>query len=470
MTTNKYKFFMEELGRDPNGEFITTAQGSLTYGEFMERAVRILNFLQKQGVRHGDRVVVALENRPEFLELATAMALGGIVLCSVDPQLPQKQIRKIKQAAKAKIVISSYDDISYSLDKTVPGSVSVGAPEDPFLIVFSSGTTGEPKGIIQSFAGFFGSARSFAKLAGFKAGAVTFHHWPMFYNAGIFNLFAAPLVSNGKVFIGKRYSAKTIQDFWREIAQAKPAYLYLSPTMAASLADTAGLLKISKDAFGSATIISTSSVLYPAIRNKFRNAFDKEIVPCFGITELGGSFTYGGSEPFSVGRVIAEAEVKIDPAADNEILVRTPHMAIGYLRQDGSVTAFDRETFYRSNDLGGLKNGELFVYGRKGDQIKKGGEMLNLLEIEDLIIESGLCQECAAVGRKDEFWGDVYDIYVVKKPDDSAVGLKDRVQRYLNDALPVNQRPSKVEEIMEMPRTGSGKAVKRLVLYAEAAQ
>src|SRR5262245_33153807 len=122
MTTDKYKFFMEELGRDPNGEFILTAQGSLTYGEFMERAVRILNFLLKQGVRHGDRVVVALENRPEFLELAMALALGGITLCSVDPQLPQKQIRKIKAAAKAKIVISSYDDISYSLDKTVPGS------------------------------------------------------------------------------------------------------------------------------------------------------------------------------------------------------------------------------------------------------------------------------------------------------------------------------------------------------------
>ncbi len=470
MTNDKYKFFMEELGRDPNGAFILTAQGSLTYGEFMERAVRILNYLLKQGVRHGDRVVVALENRPEYLELAMALALGGITLCAVDPQLPQKQIRKIKQASKAKIVISSYDDISYSLDKTVPGSVSVGAPEDPFLIVFSSGTTGEPKGIIQSFAGFFGSAKAFAKLAGFKAGALTFHNWPMFYNAGIFNLFAAPLVSNGRVYIAKRYSAKAMQDFWREIGAAKPDYLYLSPTMAASLADTAGLLKVSRDAFGKATVISTSSVLYPAIRNKFQKAFDREIVPCFGITELGGSFTYGGSEPFSVGRCIPEAKVEIDPAADNEIMVKTPYMAIGYLRQDGSVTIFDRDTLYRSNDLGAVKNGELFVYGRKGDQIKKGGEMLNLLEIEDLIIESGLCQECAAVGRKDEFWGDVYDIYVVKKPGDTAAGLKDRVTRYLNEALPVNQRPSQVVEIAEMPRTSSGKAVKRLVLYAETAQ
>ena len=118
----------------------------------------------------------------------------------------------------------------------------------------------------------------------------------------------------------------------------------------------------------------------------------------------------------------------------------------------------------------GLGAGTLARYGRKGDQIKKGGEMLNLLEIEDLILESGLCQECAAVGRKDEFWGDVYDIFVVRKPDDAPGGLKDRVQRYLNDALPVNQRPSSVVEIAEMPRTSSGKAVKRLVLYAETAQ
>jgi len=470
MTTDKYKFFTEELGRDPNAAFITTPHGDLTYGEFIERAVRILNYLLKQGVRHGDRVVVALENRPEYLELAMALALGGMTLCAVDPQLPQKQVRKIKQASRAKLVISSYDDISYSLDKSVPGSVSVGEPDDPFLIVFSSGTTGEPKGIIQSFSGFFSSAQAFAKLAGFKAGATTFHNWPMFYNAGIFNLFAVPLVSNGRVFVAKRYSAKAMQDFWREIGQAKPDYLYLSPTMAASLADTAKLLKVSRDAFGKATIVSTSSVLYPAIRNKFRNAFDSDLVPCFGITELGGSFTYGGTEPFSVGRWIADAEVKIDPDAENEILVRTPHMAIGYLRQDGSVTVFDRNTFYRSNDLGLVKDGELVVYGRKGDQIKKGGEMLNLLEIEDLILESGLCQECAAVGRKDEFWGDVYDIFVVRKPEDAAHGLKDRVQRYVNDALPVNQRPSSVVEIAEMPRTSSGKAVKRLVLYAETAQ
>lgn len=467
MSSARYDFLSEIVAAHQDKPLLQGPEGDVSYGEFMTHALQLLNFLVSQGLRHGDRVVVSLENRPQYLELVMALALGGMVVCPVDPAVTVAQLNKTKQAVNASLTITSYDQLAYALDKHLPDCAQQGGLDDAFLVVFSSGTTGAPKGIVQSFGHFFRAARQFAAAVGQGEGQLTLHNWPMFYNAGLFNLFACPLMSGGRIAISKRFSARDLGGFWNDVAAHAPDYVYLSPTMMASLAKTLKFFKPDLAAIQHATVISTSSILYPAIKDEFQRLIGAPVRPCFGITELGGSFTIGAADsgPFSVGTVMAPVEVEIDAAADGELLVRTPFMALGYLNAAGGIDYFAREQPFRSGDLGHVDGGQLYILGRKKDAIKKGGELISLTEIEDMVHASGLCEECYAVGRPDLFWGEVYDVFFVAAADGNPAQIRDELIRLFNAALPQAQRPEQVHAVDEIPRTASGKPIKRLISY-----
>ena len=435
--------------------------------DFLERAVRLLNHLIAQGARQGDRIVIALDNREEYLDLVLALALGGMVACPVPPDLPPPQLAKVRRLLDAKLTITAYNQLAYSLDNQMPECTRQGEADDPFLIVFSSGTTGAPKGIIQSLLNFMGSATSFAALTGMRAGDTVLHNWPMFYNAGLFNLFACPLIAGATIAIGKRFAARDMGEFWNDVGAFSPDWIYLSPTMASSLARTAKFFPQAKEGLGAARVVSTSSILYPSTRNEFRKVFGKGIIPCFGITELGGSFTFGDEEslPYSVGHTIPQATVECDIAADGEFLVTTPFMALGYIKEGGTIETFARNTSFRTGDLGHLDDGQMIVSGRRKDSIKKGGEFIALSEIEDLANASGQCIECMAIGRPDTFWGEVYDVRFVPAAEVSPHDAESALSALFNTQLPQVMRPESVKAVDALPKTASGKIIKQAVNY-----
>ncbi|WP_293766229.1 class I adenylate-forming enzyme family protein [uncultured Aquitalea sp.] len=467
MNSPRYDFFAEVLLDKPQAVLLRHGERELTRGRFFEQSIRLLNHLVQMGARHGDRIVISLENRPEYLELVAALALGGMTACPVDPAISQAQLEKTREQVKASLTITSYDQLAYSLSDAVPDCVAQGGLDAPFLVVFSSGTTGAPKGIVQSVGNFFRAAAAFAAAVGMREGESTLHNWPMFYNAGLFNLFACPLMSGGSVVVGKRFAARDIGDFWQTLAERRPSYVYLSPTMASSVAKTSRFFKPDLTALQQARVITTSSILYPAIKDEFKRILGADLSPCFGITELGGSFTIGGPDAgaFSVGQVMPGVTVSIDAAADGELLVSTPFMALGYLVDGELKEPFDREQVFRTGDLGHLEGKELFISGRKKDSIKKGGELINLSEIEDLVHAADLCEECYAVGRPDLFWGETYDVFFIAPQGGSAEEVKAELLRLFNQALPQTQRPDRIEAVNSIPRTSSGKPIKRLISY-----
>lgn len=467
MSSVRYDFFDAIFAPRWDQPLILHGDESISYGKFFDRALRLLNHLVQQGARHGDRIVIGLENRPEYLELMLALALGGMTACPVDPEISVEQLNKTRQVVKATLSITSYDQLAYALDNSVPDCVAQGGLDVPFLVVFSSGTTGAPKGIVQSLGNFFSAAAAFAGAVGQQPGQLTLHNWPMFYNAGLFNLFACPLMTGGRIAVCPRFSAKSMGGFWEDVARHQPDYLYLSPTMAASLSKTYKFFKADLAPLQRASVISTSSILYPAIKDEFMQVTGVGIRPCFGITELGGSFTIGGKDTaaFSVGQVMAGVTVSIDSEADGELLVQSPYMALGYLGAEGHLDLFDRNTPFRTGDLGHLEQDELFISGRRKDSIKKGGELISLSEIEDMVHATGLCEECYAVGKPDLFWGETYDVFFILPVGGNAEAVRDALIRLFNSNLPQVQRPDQVHAVDSIPRTASGKPIKRLISY-----
>ncbi len=137
----------------------------------------------------------------------------------------------------------------------------------------------------------------------------------------------------------------------------------------------------------------------------------------------------------------------------------------GYLGEHGRVDAFDRGAVFRTGDLGNLRGDELFISGRRKDSIKKGGEFINLSEIEDLANASGLCQECMAIGRPDTFWGEVYDIRFVAIEGHNEHEAASALTALFNANLPQIQRPDSVKPVAALPKTASGKVIKQAVRY-----
>lgn len=467
MPSVRYDFFDAIFAPRREQTLILHGAERISYGAFFDRALRLLNHLVGQGARHGDRIVIGLENRPEYLELMLALALGGMTACPVDPEISIEQLNKTRQVVNATLSITAYDQLAYALDNSIPDCVAQGGLDIPFLVVFSSGTTGAPKGIVQSLGNFFAAARAFAEQVGQQPGQLTLHNWPMFYNAGLFNLFACPLMTGGSIAVCPRFSARSLGSFWEDLARYQPDYLYLSPTMAASLGKTYKFFKADLAPLQRASVISTSSILYPAIKDEFQRLLGTAIRPCFGITELGGSFTIGAGDSgaFSVGRIMPGVTATIDADADGELLVVSPYMALGYLGADGQIAHFDRQQPFRTGDLGRLEQGELFISGRRKDSIKKGGELINLAEIEDMVHAADLCEECYAVGRPDLFWGEVYDVFFIARAPTQAGPVRDALIRLFNNSLPQAQRPEQVHAVDGIPRTASGKPIKRLISY-----
>jgi len=467
MHLSRYDFFSDIFNTYSENVFILNDDKALTYQQFLDNSVRLLNYLVQQGVRHGDRVVIGLENREEYLELIFALAIGGMVACPVDPSISVDQLTKAKKVVDARLTITSYDQLAYSLDSSLPDCIRHGGLDDPFLVVFSSGTTGAPKGIVQSFGNFFKAAAAFSTALGQCESQVTLHNWPMFYNAGLFNLFACPLMSGGAIAVCNRFTAKSIAEFWESLERIGPDYIYISPTMAATLSKTYIFYKPNLAGLQRAIVVSTSSILYPSIRDEFKSKLGVSIRPCFGITELGGSFTIGSSDskPFSVGEVMPGVTLRFSEEDGGELMVKSPYLALGYLQDSGNIEYFDRAAYFQTGDLGYFENKELFISGRKKDSIKKGGEQINLSEIEDLLQAADICEECHAVGKPDLFWGETYDVFFVTRAGGDAQVIHDEIVRLFNAKLPQNQRPDQVMEINVIPRTASGKVIKHLISY-----
>lgn len=473
MTAKRFQYIKNNIESSKDSIFIKTdLREDISYSQFIGNALAILNQLVEHDISYGDTVIVSLPNSHRYLELIMALAIGGIQACPIDPSSSKCEKEKIEQLTCAKIIIDSMDKLRCEPNDTIPSCAYQGDEHSPFLIVFSSGTTGSPKGIVQSFIGFFAAAKSFSNTAKLKPENSTLHNWPMFYYAGLFNLFACPFMSAGKIICTKKFTAKNLSVFWEKVRKEQPDYIYLSPTMAMTLCKTSALFKVESNIFQNTAIITTSSILYPSIAQEFENTFAKRLTPCFGITELGGSFTIaetGAQQPhssYSTGKPIPEVEINTSQDSQ-ELLVKSPYMAIGYLKPQGLIEHFNREAYFKTGDLASIIDGELFIHGRLKDTIKKGGEFIQLSEVENIGLQEEYCMECLAIGRPDKFWGEVYDLFFTHKEYCSKDATK-KMSRHIKNSIPNTlHRPENIIPLDEIPKTASGKPLKREVDYRE---
>lgn len=441
--------------------------GELTYGDFWKVAENMAHGLRSLGVAPGGRLLIKLANSEHLLALYLACAIGGYVACPNDPETPEARLATLKAVLKPALVVD--DGVLATLLKTAPndGGFGTGAPDEDFLVVFSSGSTGQPKGIVHSVASMTASAASFAEQAGMGADSVVYHHFPMFYMAGIFNMFFAPAVVGGAIVLGPRFSKLQMLRFWELPLKHEVNCLTVTPTMALSLCElyrrNDAVLKLLEKA---QSVIATGSVLYPSVAERFQKVFRVPLRTCYGVTEVGGTITVQSWEDALAGQSMGSWAPDVDvragaESAPAEIIVKTPFMAKGYLTREGMVALADADGFFHTGDLGYVKDGLLFYSGRQHDLVKKGGEFVSTQAIENLALLNTKITDVAAVGVPDEFWGMRVVLFYVAEKEADVPEIIAEFNRAFERELREIERPDKFIPVPWMPKSSIGKILKR---------
>lgn len=380
--------------------FLTDARDGRrwTYGAFEAAAARFAAALSAAcGGKSGPRVAFVCSNSPELLILYWAMLMLNGVAMPLDALKGELEIRDMLATAEPDLVVfDSPFETEFPMVTTAdlrqaaaessapfPGYGSLDYDHD-YLVVFTSGSTGRAKGVIHSFRDLFLSAESFAARFGFGPDNVFFHNFPMAFMAGILNTFVMPLISGSQVIVGERQSVVAACAFWNRVAATGADTFWFNPTFCNLL------LQLDRGTVGTdycrgrrvVACIGTAP-LDPRTKQAFEAKYGFELFESFGLSET----LFISTNTPQVPRVAGSVGVILDGASvthaqDGELMLDAPWTLRRYLR---SETPCQRP--FPSGDLGEIRDGNLFITGRKKDLIIKGGINVSPRKIELFLSE-----------------------------------------------------------------------------------
>jgi malonyl-CoA/methylmalonyl-CoA synthetase len=358
-----------------------------------------------------------------------------------------------------------------------PDSAVAPVPDDTdALMLFTSGTTGHPKGVVSSHAALAACAASLAEAWGWRADDRLLHVLPLHHTHGVVVALLGALWAGASVRFG---DAQPLA-IWRAFARAS---VFMGvPTIHARLleafttAPPDDQARFRQAAAGLRLVTSGSAALPPSLLEGFAQATGHRLLERYGMTEIGMALSnpLGGPRiAGTVGRelpgvqvdIVDESERPCEIGQPGELRVRSPQMFTRYHRDPQATTqAFDRQGRFRTGDTGLREpSGWVRLLGRTSvDVLKSGGYKLSALEIEEALRGHPAIADVAVIGEPDPIWGDRVTACVVLHPD-TALSLAD-LQTFAREHLAPYKLPRALRVLPELPRNAMGKVQKTRLL------
>lgn len=466
----------------------------ISYAAFDERIRRVGGWLASRGIGADDVVAVLMKNSAAFLDIVFAASHIGAVFLPINYRLASDEIAYIVENAGARVLIADEEfasnaagpapvvlvDEAAQADATrlapdaTPAAAHPRLPSDLMRLMYTSGTTDRPKGVMLSYENFYWKSADQVLVLGLSSGTRLLVAGPL-YHVGALDLPGiAVLWQGGMLSIQRDFDAAQCL---AAIEADRLSAAWLAPVMTTSILtcpdrerhDVSSL----RWAIGGGE--KTPEARIRAFSQYFTNA---RYIDAYGLTETVGGDTF--MEPGreiekigSTGRPVAHIEIEIRddtgrrlaPCVNGEICLRGPKVTRGYWKDPGKTAAAFFGDWFRSGDIGYLDDdGFLYLTDRKKDMIISGGENIASSEVERVIYELRQVREVAVIGMPDQRWGE-RPVAVVVLADGAALdlsGLTDHCRRHLA-AFKV---PKQLILRDSLPRNPSGKVLKR-VLRAE---
>jgi acyl-CoA synthetase (AMP-forming)/AMP-acid ligase II len=454
----------------------------MTYGDLLDRATLLAGVLADSGVDRGDCVGCYLSNSPSWVVASLAVWLRGATVGAVGTLMPGPEASALFELAATKIVVAglgapelepgpsivSIDENGAVLGRgnlPVPGTQeALPDSDDNAVVIFTSGTTGRPKGITHTHGDLISAARrvagAYARSIGYRPEPAPAHLPPgVVFNpyghmAGYSRLAFRMWIGRPTVILS-RFTVAAAREL---LARFPMDSLQLTPTMIHMLATAEGDLNLNAVKY----VTSGTAPLSIDIRERFEQRFGVPVMQAYGMTEVGAvaqeryeDAIAGRRGPGSVGRIADGVEVRIHhldddrPAGEGEILVRTDEASTEFL--GGATAPIDPDGWFATGDVGYLDDGILYITGRVQEKIIVGGFNVYPAEVEDAARRSALVRDAVVVGLADERLGErpVAGIVWAGQPHEAALleelraelaAYKVPRQTFSIDAVPLTTR------------------------------
>ena len=472
------------------------------FREFNQRVNRLANALSAMGVKKADKVATILPNSLPLLETYWAVAKLGAVVVPLSPMLRERALASLIRDSDTETIIASADlsEALFALKTDIPrvaedrfiltgdcdiprfqnydllaGSSSSAEPakveihdDDLFNIIYSSGTTGSPKGIVHTHAIRANYGMQFASTFRMTPESVVLHSGSIVFN-GAFVTLMPTLYLGATYVLLKNFDPKRFVEI---VARERVTHTMMVPSQIVALLNSPSF---SAEALTSLQMIGTvGAPLHLEHKEKLNRLLPGRFYELYGLTE--GFITVldktqyearptsvGPPQPFFEMCIVDEHGDERPPGQIGEILGRGPMLMPGYYKRPDLTADAIIDGWLHTGDIGYAdEDGFLYLVDRKKDMIISGGVNVFPKDIEEIIVQHPLVREAAVFGIPSEKWGETpLAAVILREPgtisaEDLCLWINQRV-----DAK--NQRVHQVALMEEFPRSTAGKTLKRLM-------
>ncbi len=495
----------------PDKVFVTDSTTSFTFSQLCDAALRLAAGLERLGIGRGDRVAVQLPNWTEFAVISVALSRLGAIMVPIMPIYRHDDVRFIVETAGIKAAFTPgefrhFDHARMFLGLAASGTtlqtvivvrgepVPVGAlgygdvmaspgaqpagsaagPDDPFVIVFSSGTTSRPKGCLHTFNTYCAGARLLGQVWRYTADDIQFGPSPVTHTTGLVTSILMPLIHGAGSHLMEvwdpREGLERIAKFHCTAAVTATTFLQTMVRVYDPDQHDASSLRFwtSAGAPIPGSFVEEACKAFPGL----------QVLSLYGRSENLATTTCTVDDPpersvTSDGKAAPGQEVRIVDADGNEvprgtegdIAYRGATNLLEYINQpEATAEMFTADGFSKSGDLGVMDaDGYVRVTGRVKDIVIRGGLNISVRQVEDLLSAHPAVNAVAVVGMPDEVLGERVCCYLVPVPGAEPLTVT-QVRDYLLAAgLAIQKVPERVEIVTALPMTATGKIQKNLL-------
>ncbi|GAC49360.1 acyl-CoA synthetase [Gordonia aichiensis] len=485
--------------RDPGRPAITFDERTITYAELQDKITRFADFLARCGVRGGDRVAYLGFNHPDFLVSLFATARLGAIFVPLNFRMAGDEVLFQLDDSGATVLISGSEHVGLvdeiSARSRVRSRIVFGEGRDgwtsfdagaevvieteevdvdvdaPAAILYTSGTTGRPKGAILTHRNLWTNNVNWMLSVGYHGGHTALTSAPLFHSGGLCVMTLPVMMTGGHIVLHGSFDAGRVLE---DVPKYRVTALFLVPTMM--------LFMTQHPEFGRTDLSSVQTVVAGAapVPKHLLEIFSSRDIPvnqCWGLTEVATGATFLGTERAldklgSCGTSGMLNEVKLidftgevisEPSIPGELCVRGETVSPGYWNRP-EVTAESRLEggWLRTGDVAFRDvDGFYFICDRLKDMVITGGENVYPAEVESAIFTHEAVSDVAVIGASDDEWGERVVAVVVLK-DGRDLDLES-LREHLGGRLARYKLPRELRIVDELPRNTTGKILKHVL-------
>jgi long-chain acyl-CoA synthetase len=522
--------FRAGVARDPGGDALRYLDGRITYRELDELTDAFAVGLLDAGLDAGDRVALYLQNVPQFvIGLVGTWKAGGIAV-AVNPMNRARELELLLSDSGARVLVclqSLYRDVAADVvgrtavqtvlttselehqtrgDERafgagaqrieVPGTVDMAgmiarfrgqvppavafSPDDTAFLTYTSGTTGPPKGAMNTHGNVVFNSQTYRHMCGLGPDDVVLGVAPLFHITGLIGHVGIALLLGAPLVLFHRFEPSLALDVVRE---ARPTFTIGSITVFIALmnapdAEPDVLASLEKIWSGGApippsTVTAFSSMFGRYIHNAYgltETTSPSHLVPAHArapVDEASGALSVGVPVYNTVVRIVGDDGQDLPPGEIGEIVTSGPQVVSGYWNKPEETQRAIPGGAMHTGDVGYMdSDGWFYIVDRKKDQINAGGYKVWPREVEDVLYEHEAVREAAVVGVPDAYRGETVKAFVSLRPGHAADEAE--LIAFCKERMAAYKYPRQVEFLDEIPKTVTGKLLRRELRAREA--